>query len=128
MDSPDETIVVEDVKDHHTTPVDVIDNLFLALNKKDWDVVNSYYSPNARIVDITDNNTGRSPADYYKGVFEANDIFYIYLHEQHATNNGIRAKAFTRRGTRSAEYPLCFEFVVLNNRIIEQRTVTCEEK
>jgi hypothetical protein len=59
--------------DYHTRPSDVIDNLFLALNKKDWKMVNSFYSPNARIVDVT-NATAITASDYFNRIFLQYDI------------------------------------------------------
>jgi hypothetical protein len=114
-------------QDHHTRPSDVLDNLFLALNKKDWKVVNTFYSTNPIITDMSNDPGPGTAADYFKKLFEKEDIYYIYLHEQHVTINGNYAKAFTRRGTLSAEFPLCFNFVIRDNKIVEQHATTCED-
>ena len=115
------------VQDHHTRPSDVLDNLFLFLNKKDWKAVDEFYAVHANITDLTNDPGTGTAADYFQKLFEREEIYYIYLHEQHATTNGIYVKAFTRRGTRSAEIPLCFNFIIRDNKIAEQHAVTCED-
>jgi hypothetical protein len=110
--------------DFHTRASDVIDNLFISLNAKDWNSVKNFYSSTARVYE-----NGKliklQPVDYFKSLFEKEEIYYIYISDQHKTKKGIEVLAYTRKGARSAEYPYCFVFQFLNNKITEQVSFQC---
>lgn len=115
------------VRDYHTMASDVIDNLFVFLNAKDWKAVNTFYADDAILKDEHNTVIKISAADHFKNLFNKEDINYIYVDEQKAVEDGIMVKAFTRKGTRSAEYPVCYHFVIKDNRVTEQRALSCTE-
>jgi hypothetical protein len=113
------------VRDHHTTASDVIDNLFVFINAKDWKVVQDFYAPGAVSENAQGSILAGTPVQYFQELFITEDINYIYVAEQKTSGNEVFVKAMTRKGARSAEYPYCYNFTITNNRIARQQAVNC---
>ncbi len=100
--------------DFHTTYSDVIDNLFLYINKKDWEEVAEFYTES---VDL-------EKALYFKNLFDSQKISELQLMKISKQSTGIYVVTKAKK-TDSSLTSICFLFNIENNQIINQQKVSC---
>jgi hypothetical protein len=104
--------------DFHTTYTDVIDNLFLYINKKNWAVANSFYADSA-------NNTKN--ASFFKKLFEKRSIEQLELINSSKKGNAIYVLSYSKEPGNSNTKALCFIFELEGNNIQSQKEVPCDQ-
>lgn len=100
--------------DFHTTYSDVIDNLFLYINKKDWEEVAEFYTEAADL----------EKALYFKNLFDSQKISELQLMKISKQSTGVYVVTKAKK-TDSSLTSICFLFNIENNQIINQQLVSC---
>ena len=99
-------------KDFHTTSFDVVENLFVFLNKKDWKRANGFYTDSLN-------------ADFFKNFVESEKIQTLEIEKLSEYRSGIlaRTKATNDKGII---HKVCFLlYVSEHNRVTKQSMLTC---
>lgn len=102
--------------DFHTTYTDVIDNLFVFINKKNWTTVKKFYanSPEAA-----------KHGSYFKSLFESKQLKELEL--VNTSKKGDEVYVTTRaKKLNDSQTQMCFLFHISDNRIIEQKETPCQ--
>ena len=109
----------------YTSPADVVDNLFVSVNNKDWNTSRTYYDANASIRDNRQAVLNADPIYFFKNLFEKEEVYKILISSAKSQDDYVHVQARMRKGSRSAEYPLCLVFKITNGKIVEQDTEPC---
>jgi hypothetical protein len=105
-------------KDFHTTYTDVIDNLFVYINKKNWSIANSFY---------TDSTNDNKNANFFKKLFKMHNIDQLEIVNSFKKENTIYLTTQTKSPGNSNIKSLCFIFEMENNHIRNQKEVLCNQ-
>ena len=104
-------------KDFHTTYTDVIENLFLFINKQDWNIANSFYA---------DSSNADKNASFFKELFKSKGLKELKWITTSRKEDGIYVNANAKKLGGSTT-PMCFLFYMDKNRIIGQKLIACEQ-
>ena len=101
--------------DFHTTYTDVIDNLFVFINKKDWAGVNEFYGAGHK-----------KNATFFKNLFASQNLSKLELinTSKEDADAYVTTKAVKKSDLSTST--MCFILEIENNQILNQRETDCK--
>ena len=112
-------MIVSPQKDFHTTYTDMIENLFVFINKQDWNTANSFYADSA---------DGSANGSFFQLLFHAEKLRELERLSTSKVGSGIHVRTVAKR-TNGQVLSMCFLFRIDNrNKLTHQQIAACDNQ
>jgi hypothetical protein len=101
--------------DFHTTYTDVIDNLFVFVNKKDWPRVAAFYK-----------TANKKNVGFFKDLFTSQSLSKLELINASKKGNGVYVTTRAVKQNDLSASTVCFLFEIENNQVLNQVETNCK--